>query len=81
MAIKSLKVYPSINQALNAINKLENDFVKEHKRKLKVSLTLATISSPFDRSKKRVPTSESAEVRVHYESHEITEVSWLEKNI
>lgn len=76
--VHSLKIYPSITEALKAINLLEDAFLKAHKRKPRTELTLAVLSSPFDRSKKRVgPKVEPAEVRAYVSPDSADELLWF----
>ena len=74
----TLKVYPSISLAFQAIENLEKAFVKAHKRKPRSELTITVISSPFDRSKKRIPTKQDgAEVRIRTAADAPEEVEWF----
>lgn len=76
--IKSLKTYPTIAEALRAIDSFYDAFLKAHKRKTKVELMVSIMSSPFDRSKQRLRSvPESAEVRVHFALEDEAEAMWF----
>lgn len=64
--ILHLSYFPSIADALAAINSLDSAFLKAHKRKSNTDLTVTT-------------TSNYIEVRCHYEKEHRAEAAWFER--
>lgn len=76
--LNSLGVYPDMGVAIAAIDDMYTRYLKAHKRKATVDLTVASISSPFDRSKRRVNVApEPVEVRVRYGDEQVKEAEWF----
>lgn len=76
--VASLGIYPDMGAAIAAIDDMYARYLKAHKRKATVDLTVASISSPFDRSKRRVHAApEPVELRVRYGDEQVKEAEWF----
>lgn len=73
-----LRSYPDMCEAISAIDDLYAAYLKAHKKKATVDLTVATLASPFDRSKRRIPAGpEPVEVRVKWITEQKKEMEWF----
>jgi hypothetical protein len=76
--LASLGIYSNMGAAIAAIDDLYARYLKAHKRKATVDLTVSSISSPFDRSKRRVQAApEPVEIRIRYGDEQVKEAEWF----
>ena len=76
--ITHLRTYSDMRDALLAIDALYASYLKTHKRKASIALTVASLIRPFDRSKRRVfAAPEPVEIRMRYVDEQAKEAAWF----
>ena len=76
--ITSLRTYPDMRQAISAIDDLHALYLKAHKRNTDVELTVSSLVSPFDRSKRRsFIGDEPVETRVKFLTGQEKQAEWF----